>query len=147
MANNLLLIDTITENIKTRLTALNPEYLIKLYDTTLDITRDKYGFNVLPIDFITREFTSESSLPNINIDMICYYTMSADEKRDTQWKIFLTDISAIRDDLLAKVNIPSPLNTVKIDVNFNDDIHDIKLSRRAINCIMSFTYQKYAFDT
>ena len=147
MANNLLLIDLAAQNIKTQITALNAEDITKLYDTTLDLVRGKYRFNVIPMDFITREFTDVSSLPNITIDMICYYTMENSELRDAQWLVFLTRISAIRDALLVKANIPSPLATVKIDVNFNDDIHDIKLARRAINCIMSFTYFKYALDT
>lgn len=147
MANSILLIDTLAQNIKARLTVINAEYVTKLYDTTLELNRGKYGFNVIPMDFITREFTNVSSLPNITLDMICYYTMEANEEPEKQWKVFLTDISTIRDSLLIKDNIPSPLATVKIDVNFNDDIHDIKLARRVINCIMSFTYQKYALDT
>lgn len=147
MANNLLLIDTIAQNIKTQITAVNAVFITKLYDTTLKLERGKYGFNVIPTEFITREFTDVSSLPTIMIDMICYYTMNPSENRDTKWTTFLTDISAIRDKLLSKANIPSPLATVKIDVNFNDDIHDARLSNRAINCIMSFTYQKYALDT
>ena len=146
MANNLLLIDTIAQNIKAKINLLNTKYVTKLYDTTIKLTRGIYGFNVLPTEFITRDFTGSSSLPDMTLDMFCYYTMDQEEERDKQWIIFLTAVSAIRDSLLLKANIPSPLATVKIDVNFHDDILEMKTSHRAINCVMSFTYQKYAFE-
>ncbi len=146
MANNLLLIDTVAQNIKAQLNLLDTKYFTKLYDTTIKLTRGTYGFNVLPTEFITREFTGSSSLPDLMIDMFCYYTMNEDEERDKQWTIFLTAMSAVRDALIKKTNIPSPLATVKIDVNFHDDILEMKTSHRAINCVMSMTYQKYAFE-
>lgn len=146
MANNLLLIDIIAEKIKVELLKLDIKYFVKLYDTTIKLTRGIYGFNVLPTEFLTREFSSSSSLPDILVDVFCYYTMDTEEKRDEQWLVFLKAISAARDALLLRANIPSPLATVKIDVNFHDDILEMKTSHRAINCVMSFTYQKYAFE-
>ncbi len=147
MANNLLLIDTIAQNIKAQINLVDTKYFVKLYDTTIKLNRGKYGFNVLPTEFLTREFTSVSSLPDIKLDMFCYYTMDSEEERDKQWTIFLTAMNSVRDPLLARANIPSPLATVKIDVNFHDDILEQKTGNRAINCVMSFTYQKYALDT
>ena len=79
--------------------------------------------------------------------MFCYYTMKADEKRDAQWAVFLGVMNTVRNVFLIKAKIPSPLATVKIDVNFHDDLLDIKAGTRAINCVMSLTYQKYAVDT
>ena len=82
MTNDLLLIDTIAQNIKTEITALNNAFQTKLYDTTISLVRGKYGFNVIPIDYITREYTDVSSLPNIRVDLFCYYTMKPEEKRE-----------------------------------------------------------------
>ena len=146
MTNDLLLIDTIAQNIKTEITALNNAFQTKLYDTTISLVRGKYGFNVIPIDYITREYTDVSSLPNIRVDLFCYYTMKAEEKRDEQWTVFLHTMNKVRNILLTKAKIPSTLATVKIDVNFHDDLLDIKAGTRAINCVMSFTYMKYALN-
>ena len=147
MANDLSLIDTIAQNIKTEIGVLDTQYVTKLYDTTISLVRGKYGFNVIPIEFITREFTDVSSLPNIRLDLFCYYTMKSDEVRDQQWSVFLGVLNTIRNTFLTKAKIPSPLATVKIDVNFHDDLLDIKAGTRAINSVMSFIYQKYALNT
>jgi hypothetical protein len=146
MPNNLLWVDTIAQNIKAKLFELNAKYYTKLYDTTVKLTRGVYGFNVIPMEFITRELSSTSSLPDIKVDMFCYYTMESSEDRSKQWLEFLKAIDAVRDALLPRAAIPAPMATVKIDVNFHDDLLDMKMKLRAINCVMSFTYQKYAFD-
>jgi len=146
MTNDLLLIDTLAQNIKTKIAAINAAYVTKLYDTTISLVRGKYGFNILPTEFSTREFSGVSSLPDILLDMFCYYTMNANEVRDTQWTTFLGVVNSVREALIVKAGIPSPMATVKIDVNFHDDILEQKTGSRAINGVMSFTYKKYAYN-
>lgn len=147
MANDLLMIDVIAQNIKKVIKQHNDKYFIKLYDSVISLVRGQYGFNVLPTEFNTREFTDLSSLPDIKLEMFCYYTMEPEQERDSQWVVFLTSLNEIRTSLLTHINIPSPLATVKIDVNFHDDLLDMKAGNRALNCVMSFTYQKYATNT
>lgn len=147
MTNDLSLIATIADNLSSVITGLDADYNVKLYDTNISLVRGKYGFNVLPTDFITRDFTDNSSLPDIMIEMFCHYTMDSKDIRSAKWLEFLNKLNAIRNALLQKTNIPSPLATVKIDLNFNDDLLDSRIGGRAINCVMRFTYRKYAYNS
>ena len=116
----------------------------KPYDYKLHIVRKEYGFNLLPTRLTTRDFTSESSLPNLSLDLICYYTLDSEEVRSESYPKFLDVLDELRTYFLRRNNIPNPLNTVKVDINFNDDLLEVKTRNRVLNCIMQFTYRMYA---
>lgn len=146
MTNDLRLIDTIVQNAKNKIESINDAYDVIIYEGTVKMKRGLYEFSILPIEFITREFTSVSSLPDIQVDIFCCYTLDTNEVRSDKWIPFLNIVDRVRNDLLIKENIPSPLSTVKVDVTFNDDLLDAQSSHRVINCILSLFYEKYALN-
>ena len=102
----------------------NSDYNIVHYDLEIDISRGEYGFNIMPRNIITREFTGELSLPNIMIDVFCYYILDANEKSNVAWSSFMVKMNDILNKINTKESLPDGVSTVSVDIEFDNPLID-----------------------
>ena len=102
--------------------ALDNDYLIETYTPELIVERGKYGFNILPQQSITREFSAVESLPNLLIDIFMHYDMEADDKYKTAWSDMMTRGNAILQALYDKTNFIIGVSTITVNIAFDNPI-------------------------
>ena len=121
--------------------ALDNAYIMNLYTPELEIQRGKYAFNLMPTEIITREFSGESSLPNLMLDIFMYYPMESDDGYTESWTAFFVKANAVLQVLYDKQNLLVGVSTVKIDLTFDNNILEQK---RMISLTFKCEYKIFA---
>ena len=135
MPNNVLthVNDIINKNYDV-IKALDNDYIIETYTPELIIERGKYGFNILPQQTITRDFSDTLSLPNLLIDIFMHYDMEADDNFKDAWTKMMTRGNTLLQALYNKQNFINGVSTVTVNIAFDNPI--IEKER-----IVSLTFQ------
>ncbi len=135
MPNNVLThVDDIINKDYDIIKALDNDYTIETYTPELIIERGKIGFNIIPQQTITREFSAANSLPNLFIDIFMHYDMEADDNFKDAWKDMMTKANTVLQALYDKQNFIDGVSTVTVNIAFDNPI--IEKER-----IVSLTFQ------
>ncbi len=102
--------------------ALDNDYTIETYTPELIVKRGKYGFNILPQQIITREFSDTLSLPNLLIDIFMHYDMEAEDNFKDAWTEMMTRGNTLLQALYNKQNFINGVSTVTVNIAFDNPI-------------------------
>ena len=102
--------------------ALDNDYIIETYTPELTVERGKYGFNILPQQIITREFSDTLSLPNLLIDIFMHYDMEAEDNFKDAWTEMMTRGNTVLQALYNKQNFINGISTVTVNIAFDNPI-------------------------
>ncbi len=120
---------------------LDNDYSIRLYTPEIEVIRGKYGFNILPQNIITREFSGENSLQNLTIFLYMHYDLEADDKFQPAWILFMPRAELILNAIYDKTNFISGISTVSVDTAFDNPL--IERERR-IDVTLQCEYKMFA---
>jgi len=139
--NSLTHIDNIINKDYDIIKTLDNDYIIETYTPELTVERGKYGFNILPQQIITREFSGSLSLPNLLIDIFMHYDMEADDNFKDAWAEMMTKGNALLQALYDKQNFINGVSTVTVNIAFDNPIVE---KERMINLTFQCEYKIFA---
>ena len=141
--NSLQAMRILIGNASTVISNLDNTYVVKPYSQVSELKRGQYSVNIVPDNITTRDLTGSRSLADITIYVVFYYVMDSNDVYSEKWDGFLDKADEILDSLYQKENIPEPVTTVKIGIEFDNSlVNDARYN--LISVVMSCEYNKFA---
>lgn len=119
-------VDQLITNMKKIIIGLDNTSNVILYSPELKLVQGKFSFNVLPESIVTREFTGDLSLPNLNINVIMLYNLGKNELYHNVSQKFMKKASDILNAIYDKKNNIEGVSTVTVNTQFNNDNADLE---------------------